>query len=141
VRGADGALVTKKTDSSGTWESAWSPVGSQVFVGSPAAVLSPTSGKTEVVARDADGAIWSSGETAQASAVWRDWKNLTQGVDVAATDPSIVTYTGGTGASWEFVFRNADQQNRIYFVPTDSGTSAAARPTFGHATLPAAPAS
>jgi len=29
-------------------------------------------------------------------------------VDVAATDPSIVTYTGGTGASWEFVFRNAD---------------------------------
>ncbi|HEY2669108.1 MAG TPA: hypothetical protein VGJ07_01900 [Rugosimonospora sp.] len=139
VRGADGLLVTKKTDGAGTWESAWSPVGSQPIVGSPAAVLSPTSGKTEVVARGADGAIYSTGETAQASGVWRDWTNVTLGVDVAATDPSIVTYTGSSGATWEFVFRNADQQNRIYTVSTGGSVAAAQAPRFSHATLPRAP--
>lgn len=141
VRGADGVLVTKKSDGAGTWESAWSPVGTQAFAGSPAAVLSPTSGKTEVVARDANGDVWNTGETTQGSGVWRGWVNVTNGGDVAATDPSIVTFTGSSGATWEFVFRNADQQNRVYTVGTQGGAAAAQNPGFAQATLPKAPSS
>ncbi|HET6212482.1 MAG TPA: hypothetical protein VFE14_06370, partial [Micromonosporaceae bacterium] len=87
VRAADGTIVTKAQDAALAWEAGWSTVGTQVVAGSPAAVLSPQSGRTEVVVRGAAGDIVSTGETAQGSGLWRDWVPVLQGGDVAATDP------------------------------------------------------
>jgi hypothetical protein len=140
VRGGDGVIVTKFQDVSGTWPADFTPVGNLVVAGSPAAVLSPATGKTEIVARTSDGNIYSTGETAQGSGAWRDWVGVLVGGDTAATDPTALTYNPGSGPLWGFVFRNADNQSRLYNV--DPGTLATApgtRPAFLHKEIAAPP--
>src|SRR2546423_10424094 len=72
VRAGDGSIQTKKQDSSGAWPAAWDTVGTFTAAGSPSSLLSPVTGKTEVVARATDGTLWSTGETAPGSATWRE---------------------------------------------------------------------
>ena len=93
--------------------------------------------------RGAGGAVFSAGETAQGSGVWRDWVPVLQGVDNAATDPTILSYNDGFALRWAFLFRTADQQSRMYTVDTGFSAMSAASggdsPTFTAATLPAPP--
>jgi hypothetical protein len=142
ARGSDGVIVTKMQDVSGAWPADFTPIGSTAMVGSPSAVLSPASGKTEIVARGTDGNVYSTGETTQGSGVWRDWVNVTNG-DTAATDPTAFTFNPGTGLTWAFVFRNADNQSRLYTVNTSGLNAAAAtpgvRPSFTQKAIPAPP--
>ncbi|MEJ3746356.1 hypothetical protein WEI85_24080 [Actinomycetes bacterium KLBMP 9797] len=140
ARAADGTVVTKAQDAALTWSAAWSAVGAQMTEGSPAAVLSPQSGRTEILARGTDGGIYSTGETTQGSGVWRDWMPVLQGGDVAATDPTALTYADGAGQRWAFVFRTPDQQSRLYTVDTGPGLLAVGGgPRFQAARLPAPP--
>ncbi|HET6212288.1 MAG TPA: hypothetical protein VFE14_05385, partial [Micromonosporaceae bacterium] len=122
VRFGDGSVQTKMQDSAGQWPADWSPVGSLAVAGTPAALLSPVSGRTELVARTATGEIWSTGETAQGTGTWRGWVSVLQGGDVAATDPTVLSYSADSGQRWAFLFRTADQQSRLYTV--DAGTAA-----------------
>lgn len=119
ARAADGTLVTKSQDGSLVWPVDWSPVGGQIAAGSPAAILSPLSGKTEVLVRGADGNVFSTGETTQGSGIWRNWTPVLQGADVAATDPTMLSYHDGAGLRWAFLFRTVDQQSRLYTVETN----------------------
>jgi hypothetical protein len=115
VRAGDGTIMTKQQDPvTGAWPSAWDPVGGAVAAGSPTAVLSPTSGRIELIAHRADGHYLTTGETEQASGVWRPWQEVVNQFGealVAATDPTAVTYTDCGGRTWGFVVRNSDQQN------------------------------
>jgi hypothetical protein len=112
VRGADGTIMTKQSDSVGTFPAAWDPVPGFTAAGSPAAVLSPRSGLIEVVARGADSHVYSTGETEQASGTWRPWADETPGV-LAATDPTVLTFTRTSGSTWAWVVRSSDQQSWI----------------------------
>ncbi len=114
ARAADGSIQTVKQDDTGTFPDTWETVGTFTAAGSPAALLSPSTGKTELVARAADGAVYSTGETIQGSGVWRNWTQVTSDGDLASTDPSVFAYSGANGQSWAFVFRNSDNQSRVY---------------------------
>jgi hypothetical protein len=140
VRGGDGVIVTKMQDVSGAWLADFTPVGTLAVAGSPSAVLSSASGKTEVVARGSDGNVYSTGETTQGSGLWRDWTGVLVGGDTAATDPTAFTFNQGTGLTWAFVFRNADNQSRLYTVDTSTlAIAAGIRPSFGERAIPAPP--
>jgi hypothetical protein len=114
IRGSDGVIVTKMQSDNGTWPADFAQLGSLVAAGSPAAVFSPISGKAEVVIRTADGAIYNTGETAQASGQWRDWASVLVSGDVAASDPTTLIYNAGTGLVWAFMFQNDLNQGRLY---------------------------
>ncbi|HEY4026682.1 MAG TPA: hypothetical protein VGO86_09645, partial [Candidatus Dormibacteraeota bacterium] len=118
----DGSIVTKKQDSSGAWPQAWDTVGTFSAAGSPAALLSPVTGQTEVVARATDGTLWSTGETQAGSATWRAWVSVSQlnpstGLpEVAATDPTSFAVNGAASYTWAFVFIRDDGARRVYTV-------------------------
>jgi hypothetical protein len=140
VRGADGVIVTKMQTPSGVWPADFSPVGSMAVAGSPAALLSPASGRAEVVARTSDGDIVSTGETAQGSGTWRDWVDVLQGGDTAASDPTVLAFSPGSGADWELMFRPPGIDVRFYTVSQPSGLAAkTAAPAFGRLVTPEPP--
>ena len=122
MRTGSGTIVTKMQDATLAWPATWTAVGTQTTAGSPAAVLSPLSGKTEIVVRGTDSNIYSTGETLQGSGTWRPWIPVLLGTDTAATDPTVLSFNDGIGLRWGFVFRNADQQSRLYTVDS-SGTA------------------
>jgi len=147
VRAGDGSIQTKKQDSAGAWPQSWDVVGTFTAEGSPAALLSPVTGKTEVVARATDGTLWSTGETAPGSATWRDWVNVsivnpsTGLPEVAATDPTSFAVSGAT-YSWAFVFIRDDGARRVYTVSeslTAGPATGAAAPAVAAHTLPGLP--
>jgi hypothetical protein len=124
VRGGDGTIVTKQQDATGAWPSTWDPVAGLVAAGSPTAVLSPSSGRIELVARAGDGHLFSTGETQQASGVWRAWVQITDQFGtpaVAATDPSALTYSDDQGPTWGFAARDSDQVTSFYPTRTFTG--------------------
>jgi hypothetical protein len=140
ARAADGSIVTQAQGASGVFPSVWDTVGAFSSGGSPSALLDPVTGVIEVVARDAAGAIFSTGETAQGSGVWRDWVDTTLAGDVAATDLTAFPFTTGSATTWAFVFRLGDNTVRFYEA-RQPGLSAQARapgggPEFGAHTLP-----
>lgn len=143
ARASDGSVVTKAQDAALAWAPDWSTVAQPgIAVGSPAAVLSPLSGRTEVVVRGSAGAVFSTGETVQGSGEWRDWVPVLQGGETAATDPTILSFNNGASLLWAFMFRTMDQVSRVYTV--DTGFSGLSRvgsgaPPFTAASLPAPP--
>lgn len=138
ARAADGAVVTKAQDSAGTFAAAWTPVGDLVSAGSPAALLHPTNGRTEVIARRADGTVHASRETSQGSGQWGAWVQAPGDGFVAATDPTVLTYTGSAGPTYLFVARDTDNAQHVWFPPS---AAALARSASGSAytgfTMPA----
>jgi hypothetical protein len=133
VRSADGTIVTKMQDDTGAWPTAWDPVGTLVTAGSPTALLSPTSGKTEVVVRTADGALWSTGETLQGSGQWRDWLLALDPTvyPAAATDPTAFPFNPGTGPTWAVVYRDINQLINVVLTsaqPASAGATANTEP-------------
>ena len=140
---ADGTVVTKAQQTGGTFSATWTPLPGLTTVGSPSAVLSPITGKTEVVARDSAGRIWSTGEVTPASGTWRAWAATAQAVDpnmnpvASVTDPTTVVYTNSNGTTWAVVYRDADR--RTYIGTPDVGITAAtaAAPALTVRTLPA----
>ncbi|NJP92521.1 hypothetical protein HCN51_24125 [Nonomuraea sp. FMUSA5-5] len=118
VRGADGTVLTKRQDDTGAFPDAWEQVPGLTAAGRPSALLSPLSGKTEIVARTADGMIHSTGETVQGSGTWRPWQQVTFAGDESATDPTAFAFSNAGGSSWAFLYRNADHQTRVYQVST-----------------------
>lgn len=128
VRGADGVIATKQQDPiTGAWPAAWTPVSGFTAAGSPGALLSPASGRVEVVARSADGHYFSTGETEQGSGVWRPWVEVVDQFGspvVAATDPTTLAYTDSGGATWGFAVRTSDQQ-QLFVTSRQPGGAAA----------------
>ncbi|WP_433512929.1 hypothetical protein ACQP2T_56280 [Nonomuraea sp. CA-143628] len=120
VRGTEGTVLTKRQDDTGAFPDVWEQVPGLTAAGQPAALLSPMSGKTEIVARSADGMIHSTGETVQASGTWRPWQQVTFAGDESATDPTVFTFSNANGSSWAFLYRNADNQTRVYQVTTQT---------------------
>ncbi|MFD1538823.1 FG-GAP-like repeat-containing protein [Nonomuraea guangzhouensis] len=117
VRGGDGTILTKVQDDGGAFPAAWQQVPGFSSAGAPSAVVSPLTGKTEIVARGLDGFIYSTGETVQGSGVWRDWKQVTFAPVTAATDPTAFQVTNDNGRTWVFVFRDLDNLFHAYQVP------------------------
>ena len=116
-----GQIVTKMQDASMVWPAAWTPVGAVISLGTPAVLLSPLTGRFEVVTRAVElntGTVnlWGISETAQGSGTWGPWQVLSQGVDsnIVATDPTILLWSDGTGQKWGFVWRDRDQRSRVY---------------------------
>ncbi|WP_345626017.1 hypothetical protein [Rugosimonospora acidiphila] len=146
ARAADGSIQTMtQDDATGTFPDTWDTIGTFTAAGPPAALLSPSTGKAELVARDADGTIWNTGETVQGSGVWRNWTNVTAAGDVASTDPTVFRYSDSVHLTWAFVFRNSDNVSREYEavsvgIGPQAARAAAATTKFTGRTLPAAPA-
>jgi hypothetical protein len=142
ARAADGSVVSQTSDSSGVFGGTWNTVGSFTAAGSPSALLSPASGKIEIVARASDGIVYSTGETVQGSGEWRGWVRAIPEADtsIAATDPTAFPYTAASGPTWAYLFRTSDNVTRVY---TTSGLSTLGvdtqPPTFTGHKLPAPP--
>lgn len=137
---ADGTVVTKAQDDTGAFPATWEPLGTFVVAGSPAAVLNPLSGRTEVLARAADGGIYGIRETAQGSGVWGDWSRASADSLSMATGPTILTFTGAQGPNWIFVARDSDNQHWAFFSPTGTLSQAGNVLSFAGTPLPAPPA-
>jgi hypothetical protein len=126
ARGAGGAVMTKQQDGVGGWPAAWDTISGFTSAGSPAAVLSPFSSRIEVVARGADGTIYSTGETASGSNVWRSWVVVPGSEGLAAADPTAFTYNNTTRLAWAFVVRDVDQDHWAFPDEQFAGLSGAA---------------
>lgn len=129
VRGGDGSILTQMQNDLGVFPGVWDTVAGFSAAGSPTALLSPTTGRTVLLARASDGSIFHTSETAQGSGQWRDWINSGT---VSATDPTSFAYTDG-GEHWAFTWRDSDQRA---FVTTVDETSAAALDADGGSSLP-----
>jgi hypothetical protein len=151
VRGPDGTVLTKQQTTAGAWPATWDPVAGLTAAGSPAAILSPRSGRVELVARAADGTLWSTGETAQGSGVWRPWVAIVGTEGDARTDPIVFPFTGppGVGVTWTAAYRDVNQVSHLVLVDWPGAGAAAARaeagadrdrpPRFARLTLPPPP--
>ncbi len=142
-----GTVVTTVQDSEGSAYDAWSTVDGVTADGSPAAVISPLTGITEVVVRGTDGTVYSTGEAVQGSGTWRAWVQTSQ--EAAATDPTAFTFSNSSGQTWAYSFRTVSNQTRVYQVQQNfalkraEASGAAKRseaPAFTARSLPAPPA-
>jgi hypothetical protein len=142
VRDADGNVVTKAQDSTGAFGATWDTVGTFTATGSPAAVLNPVTGRTDVFARAADGFVYLDREQAQGSGTWGDWGNFDSSGIVSVTDPTIVTYTNTGGPTYMYVTRDRDNVTYVHYPSSNFALRAtgAERPTFVTKALPAPPA-
>jgi hypothetical protein len=142
VRGADGRMLTKAQDAAGTFGSTWDPIGTFTATGSPAAVLNPVTGRTDVFARAADGFVYLDREQAQGSGTWGDWGNFDSSGIVSVTDPTIVTYTNTGGPTYMYVTRDRDNVTYVHYPSSNFALRAtgAERPAFVTKALPAPPA-
>ncbi|MEV6785671.1 tachylectin-related carbohydrate-binding protein [Streptomyces sp. NPDC051098] len=124
----DGKVVTAGQPTEDGAYGEWSQVGDLTVKGSPSAVISPLTGLTEIVARGADdNFIHNTGETTQASGVWRTWKQ--ESFEASATEPTALTYTNSNGPAWAYSFRTSDNQTRLYAAQQTSAFSARSLPT------------
>ena len=144
VRAGDGTVQTKLQDTTGGWPADWDTVGAFTVAGAPAAILDPVLGRLAVVARGTDGEVYRVFEAGQGTGTWGNWALVNPDVsDPAATDPTVVPFTNGSGQSWLIVFRNANDATRVYQrqVPTAAlqAKSATAAPAFAGHTLPMPP--
>jgi hypothetical protein len=129
VRGADGTVMTKQQTTTGTWPAAWDPVSGLTAAGPPAAILSPRSSRIELVARTADGTLWSTGETAQGSGTWRPWVTMPNPDGPARTDPIVFPFTSANpnvGQTWTAAVRDVNQQSTLIADEGVGGAAAAA---------------
>jgi hypothetical protein len=114
ARAADGTIKTQQQDASGAFPGVWTAVG-DFQAGPPAAILDPVLGRIAVVAKGTDGEVYRAFETAQGSGTWGDWARLNpETSDPAASDPTVVPVTNGSGQSWFIVFRNVNDSTRVY---------------------------
>ncbi|MGP4021730.1 hypothetical protein [Actinomadura sp. 3N407] len=143
VRSADGHILTKMRDGSGNFPQEWEQVGDLIAAGSPSALLSPVSGKTEILVRGTDDKIHSTGETLQGTGDWRPWTDAQGASDPyeAATDPTAFEYMGTNGPTWAFLFRTDNQETRMYMLNVATNLrSAGTTPNFTGHSLPKPPA-
>ncbi|MBO2454545.1 hypothetical protein J4573_46180 [Actinomadura barringtoniae] len=145
VRNPDGKLVTKRQDDAGGFPQDWTQVGvgDLTVVGNPAALISPLTGKLEVLARSTDDLVYNTGETVQGSGVWRDWDSPFGAGRESATDPTVFAYNGTNGTAWTVVIRNVNNKLDGYVVDRTSqgqGLTANGAPQFTHHSLAAPPA-
>lgn len=122
VRAADGTIVTKVQDASGTFSASWQPVGDFTAVGSPSAILDPALARTAVVARGPDNRINIVWETGQGTGVWGSW-GLADGRAVVS-DPTVLAWTYSGGQSWLILARNINDE-LLYAWRSDPSSVAA----------------
>lgn len=138
ARTEDGTVQTKSQDAALAWPAAWTAMPGVTAAGDPAAVLSPTAGTTEVMVRDGDGQIYNTGETAQGSGAWREWRPTIANDIRTATDPTMFTYDDGyRGLRWLVAFRTADQRPVLLREGDSTTTAAVAESRFRIDVLPA----
>ncbi|MEU4218226.1 hypothetical protein [Actinoplanes sp. NPDC026623] len=144
VRAGDGTVQTKLQETGGGWPAAWDTVGDFAAVGAPAAILDPVLGRVAVVARGTDSEVHRVFETGQGTGSWGDWAPVNADTaDPAATDPTVVPFTNGSGQSWMIVYRNANDATRVYSrqVPAAAlrAKASTAEPRFERHAVPAPP--
>jgi hypothetical protein len=139
VTGADGMVVTKQQDDAGVFPAAWDPIAGLVAAGPPSAVLDPASGAMQVVARDANGGVWATAETAAGSGTWRPWTYAIEEFGPpSATDPTAFTFNDGSTNLWAFVLRKTNGEHRIYYPGSTMAALTGGSGFTGH-TMPAPP--
>ena len=126
VADAAGAVWTKAQDlTTRAWETTWTPVSpGTTITGSPAIALSPVSGRSQIVARDAStGFAVIATETGQNTRQFADFTFLPGADSVAlATSPTVFTYTDSTSVRrWGVVGYDS---NRTAWSWLSSNTSA-----------------
>lgn len=128
VRAADGSVQTKAQDTSHTWPAAWDTIAGLTAAGSPAAILDPVTGKTEVVARSVDPSgpdkttIYHVEGTAQS---WGIWEVESATVGIAMTDPTVFPFTNSHGPGWALITRASDDTNKVVtHQPATTGATA-----------------
>ncbi|MFI1940671.1 hypothetical protein ACH44C_26425 [Streptomyces purpureus] len=135
---AQGNVVTTVQSAEGSAFSAWSTVPGVTAAGSPSAVLSPVTGTAEVVVRDLQNQIQTTGEVTQNSGTWRNWQSPSFESLNAATDPTAFTYSVGGGQTWGYTFRNTSNQISVYQAQyTGSGAAALSSLRFAGSAAPA----
>jgi hypothetical protein len=152
VRNAEGQVFTKTETASDVFASAWTSVGDFAIVGAPSTVMDDATGSAAIVGRGADGRVYLTYETAQASGTFTEWQAPFDRAVV--TDPSILTFIKPTDGgpvlpAWGWVVRDANEQP--FFVSASlSGSAAlraaakgtakvAAKPAFAENALPVPP--
>lgn len=124
VRAGDGSILTQMQDVLGEFPMVWDTVPGFTAVGSPAAVLSPGTGRAEVVARGADGKIYSTGETAQGTGLWRAW--VVTSATNAVTDPTVFQYIVNGNSRWAFAWRASAATGSGFTITLGSDSNALA---------------
>ncbi|MEV4659504.1 tachylectin-related carbohydrate-binding protein [Micromonospora sp. NPDC049301] len=129
ARNADGTVKSQLQNTDGTWSGTWSPVGNAglTAVGSPAALLSPNTGRISVFTRSADGAIHHSRQTAAGAATWGDWGRATAGDEIYPADPTAFVYQNSGGVRLGFVSRTTNGSVRLYDMDESAAAALATR--------------
>jgi hypothetical protein len=112
ARSADGTIATMKQDTVGVFPSAWTPVGTGVSAGAPAAIIDPNNGRTWVVHRKADGdfSIWA--ETTAGSATYAEFQ--WNGLGVASViDPTVAQISTPNRQYWVIAYRTINGSPRV----------------------------
>ncbi len=107
ARGADNLIHTQVEGAAG-FTGSWTALPDIIAGGTPSALLTPQ-GNVEVVVRDANGQVRSSGTVAPGATAFRDWSLA--GTDEAATDLAVLAMSNGT---WVLVFRDSKGVNYLY---------------------------
>lgn len=133
ARSADGTIATKKQDLAGAFPASWTPLGTGVSAGDPAATIDTNNGRTYVVHRKVDGdfSIW--GETTAGSTTYTEegWNGL--GVP-SVIDPTILQITTPNKRYWVIGYRTINGMPRVVTALPQDTTSA---PAFTERALPA----
>jgi hypothetical protein len=114
----DQRLVTIGQDVDGVFEPTWTTIQPADVAGPPAAVLDAVTGRITVVARGTDRAIWGATETLQGSATFGDWSAITP--PEAYTEVVMVPFTGGSGASYLFTYRDQNNVQKVWPARRDN---------------------
>ncbi len=112
ARSADGTIATMKQDTAGVFPSTWTPVGTGVSAGAPAAIIDPNNGRTWVVHRKADGdfSIWA--ETTAGSATYAEFQ--WNGLGVASViDPTVAQISTPNRQYWVIAYRTINGSPRV----------------------------
>ncbi len=142
ARQADGTIVTQVTDAAGTFPGSWQPVGDGTLtgVGSPSAVLNPSTGRLLVFSRTTDNQVAFAQETGQGTGTYGEWTHATTNGRPAMSEPTAFTYVSdGGGTEVAFVVRGENSQAIVWALTQGSdGASATRRGAFQPHVLPTA---
>lgn len=130
AKDASGHLVTQKQTAPGTaFPGTWQTIAPELtWPGSPAAIMSPSTGLIEILVRGTDSKNYFSQEIAQGSGTWGAFKDTMPTINEQYTpDPSPFVYTADGVTSWAFVTHTQDFQVRVVTASSTASAKAAAK--------------
>jgi hypothetical protein len=132
MRGSDGSVVTKNETSPGVFEPNWTVIPGITAAGNPAISIDPATDRAVIAVRTPDGTHDTALETSEASGQFLPWVQ-TEGASLV-TDPTLFTYTTGTGGSvLAYVGRDSNSKGWVFTLQNPTGLSARAKTKAGAA--------